>query len=274
MDDLNGQFYDEITLGYERQLGHHGKFTVRGVYREMGESIEDGWSEEAQASVWGNPGLGRLSEYPRPSRDYSAFELTYQLSGAERFNALATYVLSRARGNMTGISNTDYGGGAPNFGNQWNSLESSINGHGLLSHDRTHVLKFAGSWRAGIGFTIGGTVSWMTGTPLNELGATATVPPYHAFLVPRGSAGRLSDIWDLSLRLSYDFGGKLGQDRGARIIVDLLHIGSELQVTNVDQKHYTVQDENGNQTGPNPTYGMATNYQPPFAVRLGAQVSF
>ena len=274
LDSMRGQYYDELTLGYERQLGRRGRFTLRGIYRELGEAIEDTWSQEFEAYVWGNPGRGRMSEFPRPSRDYTALELTYQLSGADRFNVLATYVLSRNRGNMSGIFATDYGYGNPNLGPQWDELESTINGHGLLPNDRTHVLKLAGSWRAGYGLTLGGTVSWVHGTPLNEFGAGATDPGYHTFIVPRGTAGRLPDIWDLSLRLSYDFGYWSGHDRGARILIDLLHVGSQREVTNTDQKHYLLQDDDGNQIVPNPTYGMPTHYQPPFAVRLGAQVYF
>ena len=65
--------------------------------------------------MWGNPGRGLVSEYPRPSRDYAALELTYQISGAERYNVLASYVLSRNRGNTTGIFPSDYGFGMPNM---------------------------------------------------------------------------------------------------------------------------------------------------------------
>jgi len=274
IDPLRGQYYDEATLGYERQIGRRGRFTVRGIYRELGNAIEDAWSESEATKVWGNPGRGRISEYPNPSRNYSALEFTYQLSGAERFNVLTTYVLSRNRGNMTGLSAIEYGGGAPNLSRQWDVLESTIDGHGLLPNDRTHVLKLAGSWRAGYGLTVGGNVSWIRGTPLNELGAAAVDPTYHTFIVPRGTAGRLPDIWDLSLRLSYDFGYWSGHDRGARILVDLLHIGSQQEVTNTDQKHYLLQDDDSNQNAPNPTYSMQTNYQPPFAVRLGAQLYF
>ena len=115
---------------------------------------------------------------------------------------------------------------------------------------------------------------WLRGTPLNEFGATIIDPSYHTFVVPRGTAGRLPDIWDLSLRLTYDLGFLFDGERGARFLLDFLHIGSPTEVTNQEQKHYLAQDDQGNQTSPNPTYGAATAYQPPFAMRLGAQIYF
>ena len=39
------------------------------------------------------------------------------------------------------------------------------------------------------------------------------------------SAGRLPDIWDLSLRLTYDLGFLFDGERGARILLDFLHSG-------------------------------------------------
>jgi hypothetical protein len=272
VEDLKGQHFDEVTLGYERQVGTRGRFTVRGIFREIQEAVEDGTIENG-SYIWGNPGRGSLSVYPKPSRDYTALELAFQLTGGRRTNLLASYVLSRTRGNTSGIFASDPGNGMPNIGVQWDSEEMIPNGYGLLPNDRTHVLKLSGSWRAGYGISVGSTFAWMKGTPLNEFGGTSTGLT-HVFLVPRGTAGRTPDIWDLNLRLVYDLAYLTKWENPARLIVDLLHVGSPRKETNYDQVHYTGQDENGNQINPSPTYGLATAYQPPFAVRLGLEIGF
>ena len=54
----------------------------------------------------------------------------------------------------------------------------------------------------------------------------------------------------------------------------MLHVGSPRTAVNFEQRRYSGVDENGNQIGPNPTYGQATSYLAPMAVRLGLEVDF
>ena len=207
-------------------------------------------------------------------RTATALEFTYQLTGGRRVNALVSYVLSRTRGNTSGIFASDYSGGGANVSPQWDDLSLLVNGHGLLPNDRTHVVKLAGSWRSDLGLTVGATFAWMRGTPLNEFGTGPAGTFYNVFLVPRGTAGRTPDIWDLNLRLTYDLAALTGWETSTRLVCDLLHLGSPRKVTNFDQKHYLGRDVDGNQIQPSPTYGLATEYQPPFAARLGVTVDF
>jgi len=57
-------------------------------------------------------------------------------------------------------------------------------------------------------------------------------------------------------------GGPESLDRSARRAVSF------------DQVHYYNKDADGNQVEPNPTYGMATRFQPPMALRFSFEVSF
>jgi hypothetical protein len=277
-DDLEGQYYDEFTLGYEREIGAAAKFTLRGIYRTLRQGVEDGIIDpDTWASYWGNPGSGELSAFPKMKRNYGALELTYQQRIREDLSVLASYVLSRNYGNYSGLFDSDYGNPYPNASAQFDTPDGVVNAEGLLPNDRTHVFKISGSYRMGAGVTVGAFGTWESGTPLNEFGIDPKLgsgSPFPIFLQERGTAGHTPSIWDLSMRLTYEpsiFAGDLWR---SRLTADFLHIGSQRAAVDYDQMHYNDVDSEGNQTDPNPTYGWATAYQPPMVVRLGLELLF
>lgn len=115
---------------------------------------------------------------------------------------------------------------------------------------------------------------WISGTPLNIYGASIHGSSWPIFLVPRGTAGRLPSIWDLSLRLSYEIPSQVLSGSRPRLILDVYHIGSPLTVVQQDQTKYLSVDENGNQADPNPLYGSPMRFQPAMSMRLGMEVNF
>jgi hypothetical protein len=273
-DGLEGQHYDEITLGYEQQITQNSKLTVRGIYRSLRNGLEDVISEETGEYVWGNPGGGKLSDFPKVKRDYTALELTFQRTGAERFNFLTTYILSRNTGNHPGVFPSDYGDGWANASQQYDLREQLDNGDGLLPNDRTHVFKFNGSYRIGYGVTAGATFFWMSGTPLSEYGGAILDPTYNVFITQRGEAGRTPDIWDLGVRLTFDLASLWESSVHPRVIVDFLHIASQREGVNFVQRKFLSRDDDGGFTDPNPFYGEPIAFQPPAAVRLGMEIEF
>jgi hypothetical protein len=262
--ELQGQHHDEFTLGYERQLAESSRITVRGIYRTLRRGIEDSWSDEMGDLIVANVGYGPLANWDPMKRDYQALELTYRVN-KRKYSARASYVLSRTHGNYTGLFGSDYGQTFPNLTAAFDDPETMTNGTGLLPNDRPHVFKLSGSYKWDFGFTAGTFFTWMSGTPLNEFGETSW--GYPSFLVERGSAGRTSDIWSFNLRLSYMFRKAAQSGLKPRLIADLMNIGSPRQVVNFDQHRTTL-------GGPNPTYGVATGYQPPMSVRFGLEVGF
>lgn len=275
LEGLKGQHFDEFMLGYEQQLMLNSKVTLRGIYRTVGNGLEDVLHPETGDFVWGNPGYGELSAFPRMNREYTALEITYQHSGGARYNLLASYTLSRSRGNFTGIFDLDSGGsGWPNSMPAYDLLESMEQSDGLLPNDRTHSLKFSGSYKVGYGLTMGTTAMWQSGTPLNELGPAMEDPTYGVFIIPRGEAGRMNYIWDLSLRLTYDLSYWWKTSVHPKILLDLLHIGSPREAVDYIQRRYLERDDDGNFINENPLYGQPITYQPPFAIRLGLTADF
>lgn len=270
IDGMKGQYYDELALGYERALGTGSKVGARGIYRTLREAIEDGMNPETGVFFLGNPGKGELSAFPRPKRDYTALELTFSRLGVDRLDLMVSYVLSRNKGNYPGLFNSDFEWDFPNSNGSFDLLEMTAKSAGLLPNDRTHVFKVVGSYRMTPKFSAGAFGSWMSGTPRSEYVGV----PFYLFLEDRGSGGRTPSIWDLNLRFAYDL--RLGQHRESRgrLVVDLLHVASQRKPVDFDQSKYVGADPVTGEPIPNPTYGYATRYQPPMALRMGLEVLF
>jgi len=273
IDGMKGQCFDEFTLGYERKRGVSGKAGLRGVYRTLRQGLEDSRVSATGQFQFGNPGSGALSDFPKVKREYAALELAYQGETGERMMVLASYVLSRTTGNYPGLFDSDHNAPFPNSNGSFDIPEILTNGDGLLPNDRTHVAKLSGRYRMGRGFTAGAIGTWQSGTPLSEF-ALAPDPLYLLFLSQRGSAGRTPSIWDLSLRLAYAPTLADGHRWRPRLTLDLLHVASRRTPLDYDQLRYFSVDGSGNPSDPNPGFGQPVQFQPPMAVRVGAEVAF
>jgi hypothetical protein len=242
----------------------------------MNEGIESAFPNfpPSYDGAWGNPGRGELDTLPRVSRDYTALEFTLAKQPGDRFSFLASYVWSENEGNYTGQFNSDYRLAFPNFSASMNIPEMLVDGDGLMPNDRTHVLKFSGSYRFDFGLTAGTFLTWQSGTPLNEFGGTSWGWPLFGFVQPRGTAGRTPSIFDLNLRLTYDLSLGAASKQNLRFYLDAFHLFSQSDPVDFDQVHYFGLDDQGNQAQPNPTYGTPLRFQPPTSVRLGLQFGF
>lgn len=268
--DLQAQYYDEFSLGYERLIGWNIKAGVQGVYRTLREAIDDVWLADENRYQYGNPGSGFLSEWPKPQRDYAALILNIQRTRDKHFNFLASYVLSRDYGNYEGLFDAATHGEFPNANIMFDDFASArVNATGLVPNDRTHVFKFSGYYSFSFGLISGISFIAQSGTPLSEYAGTEFGA---GFLSPRGSAGRTPAIWDLNARLMYEL--DFISDWQTRLILDVFHIASQRKAVDIDQVSYFGTDENGNPVNPNPNYGEAYRYQPSMSMRLGMEVSF
>jgi hypothetical protein len=180
-----------------------------------------------------------------------------------------SYVLSRNTGNYLGLFAGD--GQLANAGTQFDRHRSRVISKGLLPNDRTHVVKFSGSYRTGFGLTVGSYAFWQSGSPLSRLGLT---PESALFLSHRGTIGRTPSLWDLNLRLDYQLPGLVLRGAASRIILDLDHIGSPRKALDLDQIQFTSVDSQGHAADPNPLYGRPLQFQPPMSMRLGIVVGF
>jgi hypothetical protein len=271
LEGLEGQYYDEFSLGYERLFWNNFKVSVQGLYRTLGQAIEDGYSLSEQRFVTANPGKYPFQDRPEATRDYAALIISFERRGNEYFNFLASYVLSRDYGNYEGLFDAFYHSGFPNLNYSFDNPLEVSNIYGLVPNDRTHVFKFSGSYRFSFGLNAGLSFVVQSGTPLSDY-TYISFEPGIRFLSQRGSAGRTPTIWDLGVRFTYEL-PSMNLFR-PRLIMDLFHIASQQEPVDIDQLHYFGTDENGNPTDPNPTYGRAYRYQQPMSMRLGMEINF
>lgn len=273
VEGLKGQYQDEFSLGYEILIGWDTKLSVQGLYRTLQEAIDDAWIASENRLQFGNSGKGIFSEWPRPQREYIALIIFIERRLAERFNFLASYVLSRDYGNYEGLYNAFGHGANPNQNFSFNDLSTSNeNTTGLLPNDRTHVFKFSGYYSFPFGLTAGITFMAQSGTPLSEYAEAERPYSRIKFLSQRGSVGRTPAIWDLNARIMYDL--DFMSSLQSRLILDVFHIASQRQPVDFDQRKFLGYDADGNPIIPNSTYGQAYSYQPLMALRLGLEVNF
>jgi hypothetical protein len=270
--DLEGQYFDELTLGYERALGSRLRAGIRGVARRLRWAVEDAFSVDSGMYQIGNPGRGNLGFTPRARRHYTALVLTLEKPDG-RFNFLASYAISRTSGNYQGLYDyaRDFLPAAPNTTSEFDFPEQYANSSGLLPNDRTHVAKFAGSYRVDGRLTAGTFVSWASGVPRDELGATPIGDGIHAYLRPRGSAGRNPSVLDLNLRLAYTLPA-WSKGVAPRLSLDLLHLTNARTALRHDDVRFLTLDADGNQALLNPNYNHPRAFAPPMKARLGITV--
>jgi hypothetical protein len=271
--NLTGQYYDEYSLGYEQLLSDDFKITIRGIFRQLKEVIEDAEYPIGTGEFYlGNPGSDPLSDYPHPMRENLSMQILIEKSLSSRLNLLCSYVLSRNYGNFTGFFNQEGQGVTPNMSRAYDYLDVLINATGLLPNDRTHVFKVNSTYRFDFGLTFGASFTWMSGTPLSEYGRNIYGLPVH--IIKRGTAGRLPSLWDLNLRFTYGFPIELFRQMRPRLILDIYHVASQREVVRQGELHYLEIDADGNYFNPDPSYGKPLNFQPPMSVRIGIEINF
>lgn len=271
--DIEGQSFDEWSVGYERAVGSRLRGRARAVHRRLRWGVEDAEVVNGPdtAFVVGNPGRGVLRGYPRMRREYTALELGVEGTLTRRLWILASYVLSRTYGNHSGLYNSDEGYIFPNVNGAYDIPEILVDGTGRLPNDRPHVFKFNATYQLHASLTVGTSLAWQSGTPINAFGRIAGRPGYyHSFEVPRGTAGRTPATWDLGLRFSWAMDEVLKTSWQSRLLLDLYHVGSPREVLSVNQVKYN----GANKTSPAADYREPLSFQPPMTARVGLVVGF
>lgn len=272
-DDLEGQRYDELALGYERVTGREVKFVVRGIRRRLRQILTT-FEATRGTQVGGNPGKGELEPMPKPVHRYDALELTLSRFGQRGPTFLVSYVGSRTYGNYTGLFDQDRTLSNPHAVPSYYNLLSLENSTGSLPNDRPHLFKGFWSHRFVSGLTTGTSFSLQSGTPLNDLGGNHTDPFNFIFLRPRGTAGRTPSVWDWNLHFAYDISRFTNRRFTSILKLDVLHAFSAKRPVKIEQRRFLAADQNGNQISPNPQYLAPLAFQPPMAARLGMDLRF
>jgi hypothetical protein len=231
---VRAAYQDELTVGIERLLAPGLTASLTGIYRRLGNILEDRCDLDYEDPLSGgnvcgvfNPGSdGPLARGEIPTCDgfdanppncdyrgiappaarrlYRGLSLVVRKDLGDRLWAQGSYTFSSLRGNYDGGVNGGVDGETtPGANRDFDYPALWHNGYGILALDRPHRFRFDGYWRTPWRFLVGLAGEVATGAPLNRMGYFNDTYGASIFLLPRGSAGRLRALWTTEMTLQY-----------------------------------------------------------------------
>ena len=217
--NLKGQYLDEFLIGYDYEIASNLAVGIKGTYRNLGRVIEDMLVPGQNGYFVANPGQGlgatggtinsETVPVPKPTRRYKGVELHATKRFSNNYQFFTSYVWSRITGNYDGTFQASTGQLDPNINSAYDYADFEVNnsGGGLLSNDRTHMLKFYGSYTVpnGVvhGLELGLATHWYSGTPLTAQGYAQSYRNWEYYLTPRGSLGRGPADYEADIHVGY-----------------------------------------------------------------------
>jgi hypothetical protein len=310
--NLKGQYVNEYQLGTEYQVYRDISLGLSYVRKSLGRVIEDMSVDDGNSYFLSNPGetcssssiaagacgqygvtgLGQVIAEPPPRRVYDGVTFQFNKQYSDNWLLSASYTWSSFRGNYPGLANNTTGQLDPNILSEYDLLSLLPNKDGPLPGDIPNSFKIDGAYvfeiNSNMTLNIGGNVRIDQGSPLNYLGAHPLYGSGEAYILPRGTDGRLPWTWNLNLRGQVNY--KLTKDYILGVTLDMFNVTDNRQTTSVDQ-NYTfdsiqpivngstkdlayLKNTAGSPVALNPTFNNSTSYQLPFSARIGAKLSF
>ncbi|MBX3156685.1 MAG: TonB-dependent receptor [Deltaproteobacteria bacterium] len=265
---IKAQYMDEVMGGGEFQLMKNLKLGAVFQKRMLGRVIEDVSTDGASTYIIANPGdwsdadeaafraridgitdpklkarlesqlemFRGIRNFDRPTRDYTALELSLARRFAGGLFVRASYTFSNTRGNFPGSVSYDNGQIDPNISSQYDLVELLANRQGPLPQDRPHSMKLDGYYTRELGkvsaLTVGSRIRGVSGIPINALGAHYLYGPDESFLLPRGSLGRTQFEHAVDVHVAY--ARKLGKTTAAEVFLDVFNVYNRQAQFNVD----------------------------------------
>lgn len=278
----SAQTSDELSAGLRSRLGSV-RLGLDWVRRWLSSTLEDFSPDGGATYLLGNPAARRL---------YDGVTLRVERRFDGEWLLAASYTLSSLRGDHTGLDDPSRGVlSSPNLTNAFDLASLLENREGPLPGDATSALRVDAAWSrdlgAGAALSLGAVLRLESGQPVSHLGASPIYGRGEAFILPRGSAGRLPWLWQADLRASVSkgFGGIF-----ATVTLDVYNVTNNRAVVAVDQD-YTydavsslvggtladlprLKNTAGSPVTLNPTFRQPTALLLPLAARLGARVGF
>ena len=220
---------DELTLGFERQLGAGVALRLNYIAREWRDLWDDVLRFDGEGAV-----VADVRNLPEAERTHRALQVLVQKRLAGRWQWLGSYTFSETEGNLF-----DNGG----FATFADFLESSdvnlVNRFGRAPYDRTHQGKVFANFRQRLGrgtLSAGGVLAYETGTPYQREQAETLG---NRFLTPRGAL-ELDSLFQCDLSLAYRL--PLKNDLGLTVKLEAFNVTDSQSVlaaeTSVDFEEF------------------------------------
>jgi len=194
--DLEPVRTQELTFGIDHELSRSMSLGVRYAHKWLNQTFEDvGTLVPGVGEVFriANPGQG-IAEFPLaaecptcpaqpgPERVYDGIEVRLRKRFSNRWSLDSSYLLSRLRGNYSGLASSDENGRvAPNtdrfFDGLYQAFDQQGNAvYGRLQTDRPHQFKAQATYDLPWGTGLGVNYVLESGTPLQTQVTQKTIP--------------------------------------------------------------------------------------------------
>jgi len=245
--NLKGQYIDEYLLGADYEIAPNLAVGIKGTYRNLGNVIEDFLIGSTGEYLIANPGsgtgstgatfLGDVVTYDKAKRTYKGVEVHAQKRFSNNYQFFTSYVWSQLKGNYDGTFQSSTGQLDPNINSAFDYADFLVNNSGFLSNDRTHQVKFYGSYTFSNGMTkgldLGVGAHWESGVPLTAQGYAISYRNYEYYLTTRGALGRGPSDYEADLHAGYPIA--LGGSH-LNLLVDVFNVFNRQSATNLDQR--------------------------------------
>jgi hypothetical protein len=290
------QSTDEIVFGGEYEILANGRIGASYTRRWLNNAIEDMSRDDGQTYFIGNPGSGFATDFPKAERNYQSFTLYFNKAFADLWLAQVSYTFSSLQGNINGLFNPETQQLDPNINSDFDLVSLLPNRYGPLRGDRSHQFKAFGAKEfvlsGNMSINLGLTYRFSSGPPVNYLGSHPTYGTGEAYILPRGSGGRMAGVHNVDARLGFNY--RASKDILLSIGVDVFNVFN-FQDEIARDENYTLADVQpipGGTVGDlpgklryadgtpfssediNPNFNKPIAYQAPRSIRIGAKVSF
>ena len=228
--------------------------------------------------------------YPAAERTYTGVEFNFERVWDGVWSLKGSYTWSRSYGNAEGYVKSDNGQDDAGILQDFDFPALMDGATGYLPNDRRHQLKMFGAYQVTPDFRVGANFTMRSGRPLNAFGVGH--PDYTTIVdgeevpgsapygdtyylwdasageyqkVSRGSMGRTDWVTQLDLNAVYNVPLAMGELELRADAFNILNAAAEAETYEFAESAIGVTDDR---------YGLATSYQRPFYVRLGASYNF
>ena len=256
-DGIKPAYEEEIILGGEYEVMPNVSLGLEGVYRSIGDVMEDYSFDGGSTYEIGNPGSlvgvesscvevesgvvdadgnaipNRTFCFNTPVRFYRAVELSLNKRFSNNWQAAVSVLWSKSEGNYGGLFRQDNGQLDPFITSLFDLPQLLPNTRGLLPNDRTWQFKSYGSYRFPFGLVAGYDASWMSGAPRSKFGGHTDYGSDERMVGQRGSFGRGPEVYDFSVHMAYPI--KISDAMQFKVILDVFNLFNFQHALNVNQ---------------------------------------
>ncbi|MBB1472192.1 TonB-dependent receptor [Luteimonas sp. MC1782] len=207
--DIDAVYQDEAIVGFQTMINQAWSWGVNATYRRMPNALDDVrinalcgvrhgtlWpiaNPGDELTLWGTTAMGcaqdgwvtidtakegyitvgsnRVIGYSKPKRTYTGVEFQIDRAWDEKWAFNASYLWSKSEGNHEGPVNSDTNYGDTGMVQHWDHPANNDR-YGDLFNDRRHQIKLRGSYRFNEMWSVGGTVTALSGGPITAFGVT------------------------------------------------------------------------------------------------------